>query len=97
MNSLDQQRRARRVPVPGPDASNAVHRGVIAGTMGTGPRGGRKVREREAAAAAGDVGPAAAAADDDDALSRESVAKRTRLDDGTPAKPPPAGPTAMQP
>ena len=59
--------------------------------MGTGPRGGRKVREREAAAAAGDVGPAAAAADDDDALSRESVAKRTRLDDRTSAKPPPVG------
>ena len=80
----------RRVPVPGPDASNAVHRGVIAGTMGTGPRGGRKVREREAAAAAGGVAPAAAD-DDGDALLRGSDEKRTRLDDGTPAKPPPAG------
>ena len=58
--------------------------------MGTGPRGGRKVREREAAAAAGDVGPAAAA-DDDDALLRESDVKRTRLDGQTPAKPPPVG------
>ena len=77
------------MPVPGPDASNAVHRGVIAGTMGTGPRGGRKVREREAAAAAGGVAPAAA--DDGDALLRGSDEKRTRLDDGTPAKPPPAG------
>ena len=57
--------------------------------MGTGPRGGRKVREREAAAAAGDVGPAAAA--DDDALLRGSDAKRTRLDDRTSAKPPPVG------
>ena len=49
------------------DASNAVHRGAVAGAMGTGPRGGRKVREREAAAAAGGVAPAAA---DDDGTDR---------------------------
>ena len=56
--------------------------------MGTGPRGGKKVREREAAAA-GDAAPAAA--DDDDAhRQQQSESKRTRLDDA-PAKPPGAG------
>ena len=55
--------------------------------MGTGPRGGKKVREREAAAA-NDAAPAAA--DDDAHRQQQPESKRTRLDDA-PAKPTGAG------